>query len=138
MLAVKRVHGFTALAHVVTLLWGYRLALWLLPFRWVTLLTVTQLTPWAEHATALPEAGEREQRRVARMVKRAAAFVPHATCLVRVLTGAHLFAARGKQSQIVIGVRRRAGRLEAHAWLESGGRVVLGDVQDLPSYQPLS
>ena len=136
--AVKRIRQLLTLGRVVVLLWYYRLALWLLPFR--------RVTRWAEHATAhsrahstvLPEASTREQRRVARKVERASAFVPHATCLVRVLAAAHLFAVQGKRSQIVIGVRRRTGGIEAHAWLESGGQVVVGDIQDLASYYPLS
>lgn len=131
--AVKRTHRFTALAHVVTLLWGYRLALWLLPFRWVT-----RWSKWTEHPEARQEASRKEQRRITQTVERAAVFVPHATCLVRVLAGAHLFAARGKRAEVVIGVRKRAGNLEAHAWLESGGQIVLGNLQDLSSYHPLS
>ena len=93
---------------------------------------------YAERPVAQQKARKSEQRRLVRRVEQAAWFVPHATCLVRVLVGAHLFAARGQRANVVIGVRRRAGVLEAHAWLESGGRVVLGEVCDLLSYQPLS
>ena len=132
-LAVKRARKLTVLARVVTLLWGYRLALWLLPFRWVT-----RWAKWAERPKALQEPAELERWRVTRKVERAAAFVPHATCLVRVLAGAHLFAAQGQRAEVVIGVRKRAGTLEAHAWLEAGGQIVLGNLQDLASYHPLS
>ena len=115
---------------MVTLLWGYRLALWFLPFR--------QVTRLAEDRAASEKASSSEQRQLARQVERAARFVPRATCLVRVLAGAHLLAVQNRRSRIVIGVRRRAGVLEAHAWLESGGQVVLGDLQDLSSYHLLS
>ena len=130
LLASRRAHEVATLARVVTLLWGYRLALWLLPFHWVMRHT--------ERPLAQQRAKKSEQRRLVRRVEQAAWFVPHATCLVRVLVGAHLFAAQGRRADVVIGVRRRAGVLEAHAWLESGGQVILGDVQDLSSYHPLS
>ena len=130
LLASRRAHEVATLARVVTLLWGYRLALWLLPFHWVM--------RHAERPVAQQEAKRSEQRRLVRRIKQAAWFVPHATCLVRVLVGAHLFAAQGRQAKVVIGVRRRAGVLEAHAWLESGGRIVLGEVYDLLSYRPLA
>ena len=78
-----------------------------------------------------------DKRHLARTVDRAARFVPGATCLVRALAGAHLLAAAGQRAEVFIGVRRRAGALEAHAWLESGGQVVLGEVHDLCSYRPL-
>lgn len=92
----------------------------------------------AERPVAEQKAKRSEQRRLVRKVEQAAWFVPRATCLVRVLVGAHLFAAQGRQAKVVIGVRRQAGALEAHAWLESGGQIVLGEVYDLPSYHPLS
>ena len=136
--AIRQVSGSLALLRVVALLWHYRLRLWLLPFDRVTHL--------AQQRMGLGEVNKPEQlyvqqlhvqQRLARRIERAAWFVPHATCLVRVLAGAQLFAARGQRADVVIGVRRRAGLLEAHAWLESGGQVVLGDVQDLTSYHPL-
>ena len=131
---IRQVFGLLALLRVVALLWEYRLRLWLLPFDRVTRL--------AQQRRELGEAGKSEQphvqQRLARRIERAAWFVPHATCLVRVLAGAQLFAARGQRADVVIGVRRRAGLLEAHAWLESGGQVVLGDLQDLSSYHLLS
>ena len=131
---IRQVSGSLALLRVVALLWEYRLRLWLLPFDRVTHLAQQRIGPGE---TGKPEQLHVQQR-LARRIERAAWFVPHATCLVRVLAGAQLFAAQGRQADVVIGVRRRAGVLEAHAWLESGGRVVLGDVQDLTSYHPLA
>ena len=131
---IRQVSGSLALLCVVALLWEYRLRLWLLPFDRVTHLAQQRIGPGE---TGKPEQLHVQQR-LARRIERAAWFVPHATCLVRVLAGAQLFAAWGQRADVVIGVRRRAGTLEAHAWLESGGRVVLGEVYDLPSYHPLA
>ena len=64
------------------------------------------------------------------MVKTAARFVPGATCLTQALAIDLLYAFRGEAAEIHFGIVRSAaptgGRLEAHAWVESGGTVVLG------------
>jgi hypothetical protein len=59
-------------------------------------------------------------------------------CLRRSLALHRLLVRRGMASRLVIGVRRPAGGLEAHAWVESAGRVV-GDRSDVAShYTPLA
>lgn len=117
------------LLRALTLLWGCRLALWTLPFRFVA--------RWAERSRVRPGASEADGRRVARAIGVASRYVPRATCLVRALAGARLFAEQGRRVRVVIGARKGAAGLEAHAWLEAGGRVVLGRVGDLYSYHPL-
>jgi hypothetical protein len=58
-------------------------------------------------------------------------------CLRRSLALHRLLARRGVASRLVIGVRRTEGGLEAHAWIESAGRV-LGDRPDVAAlYTPL-
>jgi len=116
------------LLRAFTLLWLCRVALWLLPFR--------RVARWAERSRVRVGTGT-EVDRIACAVSVAARFVPRATCLVRALAGARLFAEWGQRVRVVIGARKRADDLEAHAWLESGGQVVLGDVRDLYSYHPL-
>jgi hypothetical protein len=117
------------LLRAFTLLWLCRLALWLLPFPVVT--------RWADRNRVLPAHTPMSARQLTRAIRAASRFVPHATCLVRALAGARLFAERGQRARVVIGARKRAEMLEAHAWLESGGQVVLGNVTDLYSYHPL-
>lgn len=124
--AAKRLRRLWVLLQALMWLWLYRLALWLLPFRWVS--------PRSPRATGQ---GPAALPHLARSIDRAARFVPQATCLVRALAGARLFAAAGQQASVVIGVRRRSGTLEAHAWLAVGETVVLGNVQDLHDYHPL-
>ena len=49
-----------------------------------------------------------------------------ASCLTQVLAAAPLFRRYGHDAQVRLGVARRDGALAAHAWLESGGRAMLG------------
>lgn len=54
-------------------------------------------------------------------------FVPRSTCLVRALSGQILLASYGYSSLVKIGVSKSKGEFEAHAWLEHGDEVVLGE-----------
>ena len=59
-------------------------------------------------------------------------------CLVRALATGIVLKRYGYPSELKIGVMKPAGgRFEAHAWLESGGNVVIGDFQ-LDHYVPLA
>jgi hypothetical protein len=59
-------------------------------------------------------------------------------CLVRALATGIVLKRYGYPSELKIGVMKPAGgRFEAHAWLESGGNVVIGDFQ-LDRYVPLA
>jgi hypothetical protein len=54
-------------------------------------------------------------------------FVPAATCLTQALAAQVLLTRRGRAARLHIGVSKAEGRkLEAHAWVESQGRVVIG------------
>ena len=61
------------------------------------------------------------------MITQAARFVPRATCLIQALAGHILFSKYGYDTSIKIGVLAENGEFEAHAWLEDGDRVVLGE-----------
>ena len=64
---------------------------------------------------------------IARAVARASARVPRATCLIRALAIHALLERRGHPSRLRLGfVRDRNGGLRGHAWVESGGGVVVG------------
>ena len=65
---------------------------------------------------------------------------PWRGCLPQAVAVRAMLARRGLPARLVIGVRRTAaaGPLEAHAWVESDGRVVVGWLADLPSFLPLS
>ncbi|MSR22793.1 MAG: lasso peptide biosynthesis B2 protein [Gemmatimonadetes bacterium] len=59
-------------------------------------------------------------------VARAARVVPGATCLVQALAAEWPIRRGGAAASLRFGVAKGDGGLDAHAWLESGGRVLLG------------
>jgi len=59
-------------------------------------------------------------------------------CLAQALTAQVLLERRGYQTQLRIGVAKgEGGQLEAHAWVESQGRIVIGGLKDLARYTTL-
>ena len=100
-----------------------RVALWILPFRiWRRPFahTLRSLTPASSHR-------RHRMEHVAWAVERASRIVPRASCLTQALATQVLLARAGYPSQLRIGVARGARQdLEAHAWVESGGRLVIG------------
>ena len=86
-----------------------------------------------------PRAPVASAQRIAWAVRVASRFVPAATCLPQALTAQHLLARHGYPAELQIGAAKRPdGTLEAHAWLISGGEVVIGALPDLDRYVPLS
>lgn len=68
-------------------------------------------------------------------VKRCCRFVPGATCLTQALSVFILLRRHHQQSNLRIGVEKdSANRFRAHAWVEIGGTVVIGDLPDLKRY----
>ena len=64
---------------------------------------------------------------VERAVRRAAAVVPRASCLVQALAAEAMLGRRGCPARLHVGFARGAGgALGGHAWVESGGCVVAG------------
>jgi hypothetical protein len=61
-----------------------------------------------------------------------------AKCLARALTTKVLLSRQGDAPDLRIGVSKGAnGNLEAHAWIENQGQVVMGNLHDLARYIPL-
>jgi len=70
-------------------------------------------------------------------VMTASRYIPHATCLVQAIAMQALLAHNGYSSQLHIGVAKaNRGQLQAHAWVEYDGRVVLG-ATSAQRYTPL-
>jgi hypothetical protein len=64
-------------------------------------------------------------------------YIPKATCLAQALTAQFLLQQAGHQACLHIGVADAdEGRLKAHAWVESQGRILMGGF-DLNSYTHL-
>ena|SRR5687767_2328391 len=114
-----------------TLLAAARIALWGLPFR-----TVRR---WIARLARRLRSGETTPARVAWAIALAKRVVPGATCLPQALVAEALLVAAGQPAELRIGVQKTAaGKLEAHAWVESGGRMIVGDLsQGLSGYTPL-
>lgn len=112
------------LVSTAVLLGAIRLGLRLLPFR--TLQRV--LTRLEQAPTASPRHTNRSSvDRLAWAVTVASRYVPKATCLTQALAAQTLLGRRGHLSRLHVGVAKgEEGRLKAHAWLESQGRVIVG------------
>jgi hypothetical protein len=76
--------------------------------------------------------------RIAWAVGSAARFVPGASCLAQAIAAEALLIRAGHPAEIRFGVTKDGrGRIDAHAWVEVSGRVILGDDDDLKRYVPL-
>ena len=111
------------LVRAVLLVAWVRTLLWILPFsavRRFLLAGDSRVIPrrWGENS---------HPQQTARAVARAARLVPRANCLTQALAVRALLARTQYPSQLRIGVARTArGAIEAHAWLESDGVVLIG------------
>jgi hypothetical protein len=66
-------------------------------------------------------------------------FVPEASCLTQALTAQVLLKREGFDPRLQIGVARdAAGAFKAHAWVECGGQIVVGDFSETIAYTAMS
>jgi hypothetical protein len=119
------------LVKALFLLWSVRIGLWVVPFR--------NLYGFFEKRMQSPKPGRKfdgaSLSRIAWCVCAASRFVPRATCLTQAMVAMLLLNERGRGAQLRIGVvMGDGGSLEAHAWVESEGRVVIGRLRDLSRY----
>lgn len=112
-----------------------RLGLWVLPFRMMRrLLTYRKKAPaGSENIDRLPI------DKIVRTVRAASGYVPVATCLTQALATVVLLSQIGYPARVRIGVvKSDEGRLQAHAWVESDGRIIIGQHPDLYRFSVLS
>ena len=78
-------------------------------------------------------------RRVCWAIKYASSVVPGASCLTQALAALAMMRRRGIEGDLRFGVRQKAGakRLDAHAWVEIDGVVVVGGTADLGEFTVL-
>jgi hypothetical protein len=108
-----------------------RVGLWLLPLRVVRRLLAASFPSRSGRAAPPLE-------RIVWAVSVAERVVPHATCLTQALVSEAMLLGAGYPADLRIGVDKTGtGRLVAHAWVESDGRVVVGDLRELSRYSPL-
>lgn len=99
-----------------------RCGLWLLPYE-----RLRRLVFRKGRATALRRMDNAGVENIVRSVKLMSRYVPAATCLTRALVALKLLEEAGQPARLLIGVARsELGKLEAHAWVESEGRVIIG------------
>ena len=101
------------------LLWTVRIMLWILPFS-VTQKILGRFTAVSDGSHSIP------MEKLTWAVAVMSMYVPKATCLTRALAAQILLAGQNYPSNIKIGVSKTEGNFEAHAWLESGDKIVLG------------
>jgi hypothetical protein len=119
----------------VLFLGAIRVGLWLLPFRTLRHL----LAKIAYPSTAVHALDRTAVDTVTWAVGAAGRYLPGTpTCLPQALTTQVLLRRRGHPACLRIGVARgERGALQAHAWVESDGRVVSGSIEDLARFAPL-
>lgn len=79
-----------------------------------------------------------DPRALAWAVRTTARRVPRASCLTQSLALEALLVQAGHPANLRIGVARKTdGAFEAHAWVESEGRVLIGRLPDLERFAPL-
>jgi hypothetical protein len=117
------------------LLAAIRLGLWLLPFqtlrRFLARITYLLAQP--------PKTAHTSIHNIAWAMAVVTRYVPVVgTCLTQALATQILLGWRGHPTHLRIGVAySETGQLQAHAWIEGDGKVVVGDLSDLSRYQPL-
>jgi hypothetical protein len=107
-----------------------RLAIWVLPFNVARRMLARRSRPSAEKVTT---------EKIGWAISVAKRFVPRGDCLPQALAAESILMRNGYPVELRIGVvKTHQGGLEAHAWVESGGRLVVGDLtQGLSTYAPL-
>jgi hypothetical protein len=123
------------LAKTVLVLCAIRLALWLVPFRVLHGLLLKG-RPQA--------AGTKRQTiysidRVSWALQLCSRHLAAPTCLTQALAAMLLLKHVGHEADLRIGVAKdEAGKLQAHAWVESNGKIVVGGITGLSHFTVLS
>ncbi|ABQ25557.1 lasso peptide biosynthesis B2 protein [Geotalea uraniireducens] len=101
-----------------------RLAIPLLPFRWIAPYLGTHM---AESASVLDPHGREVPLAVSRAIVRAAWRLPwDCKCLAQAMTGKAMLKRRGVPSTLYLGVAKDKEQLAAHAWLRCGDIILTG------------
>ena len=113
-----------------------RLGLYILPFQRLQSL-ILKAEGLKFFASVVPDA---TVRAIALSVERSARYsMGNPMCLAKALTTVVLMSIYDYPYQINIGVAKgKSDNLEAHAWVESEGRVIVGYLPDLSRYVPMS
>jgi hypothetical protein len=112
-----------------------RLGLWVLPFKMLREKVESMRTQGNDAAPV----SFVQVKKIASAVKRTSRYVPAASCLTQALAAKLLLSRLGVDGILRIGVAKGSeGKFEAHAWLESKGRIIIGKNRDLHRYTVLT
>lgn len=103
------------------LLFRIRLMLWVLPYRRWRQIAAHMIRVENERQLDRPQVNQ-----ITRAVRVMSKYVPQASCLTQALAAQTLLANEGQRSQLRVGVTQNGSKLEAHAWVQIDGRVVIG------------
>lgn len=123
---------FTKAFFLVT---AVRLVLWLIPFK---------LLQKSLAGSFLPETETRQTdwekiKNIVRAVRSVSRVVPAATCLTQALAASLLIRSCGEHSELKIGVAKdEQARFQAHAWLETDGRIIIGKLPEHKRFMVLN
>ena len=120
------------LVKAMLLLAMIRLGLWLLPFQ-----TCRQLLAKLKSLPVKLPSEQVSVNQVVWAVKIVSRKIPGTKCLARALATQILLQRYGHNADLRIGVSKGMQGLEAHAWVESQGKVVIGGLKDLGRYTTL-
>jgi len=120
-------NDFKLLVNTLLLMIKVRLMLWVMPFSRIQKLYSNVTISGDKDITIC---------RISWSLKIVAHYMPGTTCLANALAGYSLLSKHGYSGIIKIGVGKSdEGEFEAHAWLEYGKRVVIGESEK--EYMPL-
>ncbi len=108
-----------------------RIGLWVLPFR-----TLCFFLERGISEASMPEQPDKQLTgKIAWAVGAMSRYVPKATCLTQAIATQTLLKRLRQPASIRIGVAKdEMGKLEAHAWVESQGRIIIGERENLSQY----
>jgi hypothetical protein len=105
------------------LVWLIRIALWFLPFEPLYKWTIQ----FRKGRTGDRPLDTRSVYKVVWAVSAAARRVPQATCLTQALATQIMLGRRGHRASLQLGIMKsKAGKFDAHAWVERDGRILIG------------
>lgn len=111
-----------------------RLCLFFFPFK-----TVIVLIKWLKSRNVQKiYVHEIDSDRIAWAVEVASRYIPFTKCFPKALVTQMLFSRYGYQADLHIGVKKDGPeKIKAHAWVESQGKIVIGNLANLSQFNPL-
>jgi hypothetical protein len=123
------------LIRVVALMLVIRIGLSVVPFR----VLLELLRSWRERQPDRRALDQKSAKRALWGIRLIGPYVPGATCLTQALAALTLLGHFGQPASLRFGIaRQEGGELTAHAWVETEGKIVIGNSLHLSHYAILS